>query len=289
MFGYVIPNRGELKVRELEEYQRWYCGLCRRLQKEYGFSGRLSLNYDMTFLAMLLSSLYDADKKITYGGCVVHPIHKRYKYDTGYVSYAASMNILLTYYKCLDDWQDDRNLLRGAYGTVLHQAGRNVSRQYPDQAEILRQCLDELKQAELQCEMNLDLVSGIFGRICGSLFAPEKDIWYQDLYHMGFYLGKYIYLLDAWDDLQEDFRKESYNPFLGMDRQIQDIELEKENQKEQVRQILTEMISRACYHFERLPVVDNVDIMRNILYSGVWAKFDPKKIRTDKKEWREEG
>ena len=74
-----------------------------------------------------------------------------------------------------------------------------------------------------------------------------------------------------------------------VDRQIQDIGIEKENQKEQVRQILTEMISRACYHFERLPVVDNVEILRNILYSGVWMKFDSGKSRTDKKEWREEG
>ena len=173
MFGYVLPNKGELKVRELEEYQGWYCGLCRRLQKEYGFSGRLSLNYDMTFLAMILSSLYDVDKKVTYGGCVAHPIRKRYKYDTMYVSYAASMNILLTYYKCMDDWQDDRNLIRGTYGVVLHQAGRRVSGQYPDQSEMIRQCLEELKQAELRNEADLDLVSGLFGRICGALFAPE--------------------------------------------------------------------------------------------------------------------
>lgn len=289
MFGYVIPNKGELKVRELEEYQGWYCGLCRRLQKDYGFSGRLSLNYDMTFLAMLLSSLYDADKATTYTGCVAHPFHKRYKFDTAYVSYAASMNILLTYYKCLDDWQDDRNLLRGAYGVTLRLAGRRVSKQYPEQTEMIRQCLKELDQAELRGEKELDIVSGIFGRICGSLFAPERDVWYQDLYQMGFYLGKYIYLLDAWDDLEEDFRKESYNPFLMVDRQIQDIGLEKNSRKEHVRQILTEMISRACYHFERLPVVDNVEILRNILYSGVWTKFDPKKNRTDKQKWREEG
>ena len=65
--------------------------------------------------------------------------------------------------------------------------------------------------------------------------------------------------------------------------------MKKDNRKERVRQILTEMISRACYHFERLPVVDNVEILRNILYSGVWTKFDQKKSRTDKKEWREEG
>ena len=199
------------------------------------------------------------------------------------------MSILLTYYKCLDDWQDDRNLIRGTYGAVLHQAGRRVSGQYPDQSEMIRQCLEELKQAELRNEADLDLVSGLFGRICGALFAPEKDIWYQDLYHMGFYLGKYIYLLDAWDDLPEDFRTKSYNPFLAADRQIQDIKMEKDNRKERVRQILTEMISRACYHFERLPVVDNVEILRNILYSGVWTKFDQKKSRTDKKEWREEG
>ena len=119
-------------------------------------------------------------------------------------------------------------------------------------------------------------------------FSYTKEMAKQFL-DMGFYLGKYIYLLDAWDDLQEDFRTKSYNPFLAAERQIQDIGMEKDNRKERVRQILTEMISRACYHFERLPVVDNVEILRNILYSGVWTKFDQKKSRTDKKEWREEG
>ena len=97
MFGYVIPNKEELKVRELEEYEGWYCGSRRRLQNEYGFSGRLSLNYDMTFLAMVLSSLYDAEQMTTYGGCVVHPFHKRNKNRLRFMYLMPhSMNILLT-------------------------------------------------------------------------------------------------------------------------------------------------------------------------------------------------
>ena len=289
MFGYIICNKSGLSKEELERYQSVYCGLCRALGDRFGQKERMSLSFDMAFLALLLSSLYEPEEKGESFRCPVHPLRPQSAVKNEYIDYAADMTILLTYFKCLDDWQDDRNLIRGTYGAVLHQAGRRVSGQYPDQSEMIRQCLEELKQAELRNEADLDLVSGLFGRICGALFAPEKDIWYQDLYHMGFYLGKYIYLLDAWDDLPEDFRTKSYNPFLAADRQIQDIKMEKDNRKERVRQILTEMISRACYHFERLPVVDNVEILRNILYSGVWTKFDQKKSRTDKKEWREEG
>lgn len=160
MFGYVIPNQGELKVRELEEYRAWYCGLCQRLQKDHGILGRISLNYDMTFLALLLSSLYEPDKTVSESNCLAHPLHRRRKYDTVYVGYAAAMNILLTYYKCVDDWKDDRNLLRGGYGLGLKRAGRRVSAEYPVKAETVRSCLEELSEAEEAGETNLDRVPG---------------------------------------------------------------------------------------------------------------------------------
>ena len=287
MFGYVIPNQGELKVRELEEYRAWYCGLCQRLQKDHGILGRISLNYDMTFLALLLSSLYEPDKTVSESNCLEHPLHRRRKYDTVYVGYAAAMNILLTYYKCVDDWKDDRNLLRGGYGLGLKHAGRRVSAEYPDKAETVRSCLEELSEAEEAGETNLDRVSGIFGRICGEIFTVEQDIWREDLYYLGFYLGKFIYLLDAWDDLEDDEKEGSYNPLL-LNLPDQKV-LRSKQQTQNVREILTQMISRVCYHFERLPLVEDVEIMRNILYSGVWTKFDRHTDRTNQEKWSEKG
>ena len=241
----------------------------------------------MTFLALLLSSLYEPDKTVSESNCLAHPLHRRRKYDTVYVGYAAAMNILLTYYKCVDDWKDDRNLLRGGYGLGLKRAGRRVSAEYPDKAETVRSCLEELSEAEEAGETNLDRVSGIFGRICGEIFTVEQDIWREDLFYLGFYLGKFIYLLDAWDDLEDDEKEGSYNPLL-LNLPDQKV-LRSKQQTQNVREILTQMISRVCYHFERLPLVEDVEIMRNILYSGVWTKFDRHTDRTNQEKWSEKG
>lgn len=274
MFGYVVPNQKELKVYELEEYRGWYCGLCHRLQRKYGLRGRLSLNYDMTFLGLLLSSLYEDEVRERLGGCVMHPLQKQRSYDTQYVGYAADMNILLTYYKCMDDWHDDHNIFRAGYGASLRKAGRKVAGKYSRQAEQIQSCLFRLGQAEKEEASDLDEVAGIFGRLCGSLFAYQEDIWYQDLWHMGFYLGKFIYLLDAWEDIEKDYKSGCYNPLLffadkkSLEEQIRGDELE-----ERVTDILTQMIAQACRYFERLPIVEHGGILRNILYSGVWTRF----------------
>jgi hypothetical protein len=271
MFGYIIPNQRELKVRELEEYKGWYCGLCHCLQQEYGLGGRISLNYDMTFLSLLLSALYDGSFTKRFCVCPVHPLQKHLRFDGIYVEYAAAMNVLLTYYKCMDDWRDDHDLIRGGYGVSLKRSVKKVYAGYPAQSQAVRQYLRQLQSAETKKVRDLDTVSGIFGRLCGDIFALEKDIWYDDMWHLGFYLGKYIYLLDAWDDLEEDYRSGSYNPLLFfVGEQEQDI---RSCLEQRVSKILTGMMGEACHYFEKLPIVEYGGILRNILYSGVWTRF----------------
>ncbi len=274
MFGYVIPNQKELKVRELEEYRGWYCGLCHRLQKGYGLRGRLALNYEMAFLGLLLSSLYDPGKIRREGTCMAHPLKKQISYDTSCVGYAADMDILLTYYKCMDDWKDDHDIFCAGYGSSLRRSAGKVAGRYPGQACQVRRCLQDLDRAERRRISDLDKVSGIFGRLCGSIFAWRDDIWRQDLWQMGFYLGKFIYLLDAWDDLEKDYRTGCYNPLLFFVPDIRDgTGIRKPELESRVADILTRMIAESCRYFERLPVVEHAGILRNILYSGVWTKF----------------
>lgn len=76
MFGYVLVNKPELKIKEFEAYRSWYCGLCRTLNKRHGLAGRLTLNYDMTFLIMILADLYDEKHECACARCIVHPLDK---------------------------------------------------------------------------------------------------------------------------------------------------------------------------------------------------------------------
>lgn len=274
MFGYVIPNQKELKVGQLEEYRSWYCGLCRCLQGKYGIIGRFSLSYDMTFLGMLLSSLYEPERTSRERTCIAHPFTRQRSYHDIYLEYAADMNILLNYYKCLDDWRDDHNLIKIGYGALLCRGGRRVAKTYPQKAKKIKRCLGQLTQAEQERTENLDLVAGLFGEICGCLFACREDEWRECLYRLGFYLGKFIYLMDAWEDWEEDLKKEHYNPlfyyFGGKEvpQYIATAEIE-----DKVHQVLMMMIAEACRWFERLPIIENAEILRNILYSGVWCQY----------------
>lgn len=108
MFGYIIVNKQELKFREFDVYQSYYCGLCQSLKERFGRRGQLTLSYDMTFVALLLSALYDEPVESSTCKCVAHPFEAHATSRSVFTDYAADMNLLLSYYKCLDDWTDER-------------------------------------------------------------------------------------------------------------------------------------------------------------------------------------
>lgn len=104
MFGYVVVNKQEMKIREYEKYCSYYCGLCKTLRDKCGIWGQISLNYDMTFLAVLLSGLYEPVCKEELSRCAAHPFVKRRIRKNEIVDYVADMTLLLTWYKCRDDF-----------------------------------------------------------------------------------------------------------------------------------------------------------------------------------------
>ena len=104
MFGYIIMNKPEAKIKDFDLYRSFYCGLCRELREHYGISGQISITYDMTFVLLLLSGLYEPSTRKGTTRCAVHPVHPQPVRKNEITRYAADMNILLTYYKCMDDW-----------------------------------------------------------------------------------------------------------------------------------------------------------------------------------------
>lgn len=266
MFGYVIPRNDELKVRELREYRAYYCGLCSCLGGNYGFTGQLSLTYDMTFLCMLLSALYEPGISVQNVRCVAHPAHKHLSKQSVYTKYAADMNILLAYYKCIDDWKDEHKFLKAGYGKLLMNKVFKVIKKYPHKAQNIKRSLQKLAAAEKMNCSSIDYTAGCFGDICAGIFVCHNDEWAGDLRRMGYFLGKFIYLMDAYEDMEEDKKKNCYNPFLA----ARDVCIT----REEIYKILLMMMSEAGKAFERLPVVQNVGILRNIIYSGVWCRYE---------------
>ena len=129
MFGYVVVNKPELKFREFDVYRAYYCGLCHSLSKRHGLSGQLTLSYDMTFLVILLSSLYEPEHSVTSKRCIVHPLKRQNIISSEFTDYVADMNVILSYFKCLDDWHDDRSVFKLAYSKLLKKGsiGKNLN------------------------------------------------------------------------------------------------------------------------------------------------------------------
>ena len=269
MFGYININKGELKVKEFERYRAYYCGLCHALQARHGLPARLTLNYDMTFAVMLLSDLYDAEGTPKMSRCLVHPAQPHMTIQTPFSDYCADMNVLLAYYKCRDDWKDEQKADRLIYSGLLTPAYEKIKKQYPEKSACIAGCLKKLARAEEENCRDIDYVSGLFGRIMAAVFACRQDEWTKTLRRMGYHLGRFIYLLDAYEDLEKDKKEGNYNPLIPKST-------EKDFEKS-CETLLIMTMSECCRQFERLPLLENVDILRNILYSGVWYTYEKTK------------
>lgn len=262
MFGYVVIDKPEIKFKDYDIYRAYYCGLCKELQKGYGFKGQITLTYDLTFLSILLSSLYDCENSEDKERCIVHPLSKHPTIRNKFSTYSADMNILLSYYKGLDSWKDDRKLKGKILSDALRKSGKKISRKYPEKSAAIHVELERINSLEKENCGDIDEISGCFGRLMSVLFEYREDEWSKELKQIGFYLGKFIYILDAYIDYADDVKNKNYNPFIvsGYDKQY-------------INDILVMMMAKCCESFERLPIVDNAEILRNILYSGVWVNL----------------
>ena len=266
MFGYVVMNKPEIKFKDFDMYRSFYCGLCRELKERYGLSGQITLTYDMTFVILLLSGLYEPPTKKGSTRCIVHPVRRQPVRKNAITEYAADMNIFLTYYKCKDDWNDERSIPGFAFGKLLERKEKKSEKLWSKKVQTIVSCLDELSELEKENATDIDRVSGCFGRIMAEIFAYREDVWEPTLRRMGFYFGKFIYLLDAYDDVEEDVKKGNYNPF-SKDYIIKGFD-------DRVKSMLMMMMAETCREFEKLPIIKYTDILRNILYSGVWCRFE---------------
>ena len=251
----------------------------------------------MTFLAILLTGLYEPETRRGSTKCAAHPFERHETRNNIYTEYAADMNIALTYHKCRDNWSDDHShtqhmlskMLRAGYGTLKEKYPRQISamerelsllsdlerRQgknlWADELNKCEDCWkkrakDHLLTAPKEGDADIDSAANCFGRLTAEVFVYREDEWRDTLWEMGFYLGKFIYLMDAYDDLEKDRKKGSYNPLLAISGRC-DFEAF-------CRQVLVMTMADCSRKFEMLPLIEEVSILRNIIYSGVWTKYE---------------
>ncbi|MGN1168454.1 MAG: DUF5685 family protein [Lachnospiraceae bacterium] len=266
MFGYISINKAEMKFKDYDMYHSYYCGLCKCLKEQYGYRGQMTLSFDMTFLIVLLTGLYEPETKTETVNCIAHPFEKHVARTNELTDYAAAVNLILSYYKCKDNWEDDHSRKSYAVARLLESKVKSVQKLYPKKAEIISTNLMKLTELEKKNEKNIDIMAGLFGEIMAELFVYRHDEWETSLRKIGFFLGKFIYLMDAYEDVENDIKTGSYNPLKEEFETNDDF-------AGSCRTLLTMMMAECSREFERLPILLHADILRNILYSGVWCRY----------------
>lgn len=272
MFGYVRPLKSQLKMCDWDLYKSMYCGLCHRLKARCGFAARFTVSYDFAFLAIVLSDLNKETVSLCKKRCVASPFKKKcICIENKALDFAADACVILTYWKIMDEVCDS-GVFKGFVARIgaflLKRAYKKAAKRNCEFAELVEDCLKELKDIERKAISSLDAPADTFARILKGLAdgaeAPvNKRIAEQIFYH----LGRYIYLLDAWDDAEEDMRSKAYNPVL-LRFEVDNIPLAEETKRE-LRETLAGSIGTIQSSFELIEKTCFSSLLENILYLGL--------------------
>ena len=275
MFGYIAANLHDLDEAERERYRAAYCGLCHALKERFGQASRFSLTYDMAFLTLLLGSLYEPPERTDEERCIAHPAKPHPYLTTRYTDYAADLSVALAYHKCLDDWNDERSVRGRALAGMLARAYRDAKQRLPRQCAAIEEGLADIAHVEQTPDAPPDAAANRFGELLGELFVCGEDIWADTLRRFGGQLGRFIYFMDAACDLERDRRTGSYNPLSSLDMTKEDLDT-----------ALATFAGRATAQFEKLPLEQDLHLLRSVLYSGIWQKRNAEERKRLKREAR---
>ena len=279
MFGYVTACKMELKMKDFEKYKAYYCGVCKSIKKSFGNLPRMVLNYDMTFLAILLDSLQDKPCNFESKHCIVHPFRKRlFIIESPALDYAAFCNVALVYYKLLDNVNDDNSLKGKFYSFFLKHYLKDSEIKYASAMVFIEKNLKILNSLEANPKKTtLDEFSHPFAEltafIISSFYSENKN--YNSLYKLGYNLGKWIYIIDALDDLEMDIKGGKFNAInssfnmeaLPYESFLKEIEA-------RIDFVLVACASECAKSLNEISLKKNIDLLNNILQFGLMEKMD---------------
>jgi len=277
MFGYVTVLKRELRIGEYELYRAVYCGLCRELKKRYGGAARMTLSYDMVFLVMLLSEANGTRGSVGQGRCFVHPMKKRsFITQDSALHYAAAAGTLLAWHKADDNVRDEKGAKRlsaAAARLALGRGAKKAARDFPLMAERIKRSIEELFALERAAENTLDLPADTFAALLGDICAAgaADETQRRVVRRMGQMLGRWIYIADAFCDIEADEEAGSYNPMpLRFERTAQeDVKAFKARIRDEVDYTLTQSLADLSAAFDLLERGAYHGIIENILMGGL--------------------
>ncbi|HEX3026520.1 MAG TPA: DUF5685 family protein [Clostridia bacterium] len=273
MFGYIRPFKPEMKFKDYDSFRAVYCGVCHSLGKRYGFINRMLLSYDAAFLAALRFAAGSGCGGFQKKRCPYQPLVKCLCcVESDELNFAADVAAILYYYKVKDNLRDARGLRKAAAALLLPFASathRRAVKFRPEAESVVSRYLESQRQIEKKQSISIDEAACPTGEMmssiasCGVQDGAEKRI----LERLGYFLGRWIYLMDAADDLEKDLADNSYNPFVCA-FQLQKGEKAARSTQE-IERSLNPSIAEITAAYELLSPAGFDPVLRNIVYLGL--------------------
>ena len=271
MFGYVTPDKPYLTLRDFALYRSVYCGICCSLKKNYGQISRLATTYDAVFLSLLLHNYLDSDYAIEKKRCILHPIKKRTIAQPNEIDdVVCAFNLLLMYHKIGDDVEDEHKFRSKAARTAFGRAYKKAKKTYPEMDEIIRRQYATMSALEQENCDSIDRVADPFSVMLAEMTRLVlKEKFTQDIYDFCYNVGKWIYLIDALDDIDEDFKRGGYNPYLAKFDDYISREQFINTHKQEISYYLNSAIAVINDKIRKIPFAFNIDLLMNITARGL--------------------
>lgn len=267
MFGYIRTHRPELKVREDETYKGIYCSLCKELGKRYGIMSRLFLSYDSTFLALALMAL--SEEKICFEKkrCPFNPSKKCNfcKEESEELAFAADISVLLLYHKIRDNIKDStlfKAILYRILLVLIIRSYKKAEKLRPDMAIIISEYMQMQSAVEEKRSRYIDEAAEPTAILLSRIYSHNAHSEDQKRVRerVGYCLGRWVYMIDAFDDIEKDRKSGNYNPFL----------LGNQDNYEKIKGDLLMTAGEIAKAYDLLEIKKFGGITKNVVYDGLY-------------------
>lgn len=272
MFGYVKTDYQNLIVKDTVLYQSMYCGLCKAIGRSCGNRGRFCLNYDLTFLSVLLHNYMNNDVVIEKQRCIIHWFRRKPMAKVDELSKRiGALNVILAYHKCADDILDEKK--GGIKKAFFKKPYKKAIKIEPELDKIVAKYYQKLINLEKENCASIDIVADPFGGMMRDIVSClVGDGNHEELLNLSYGLGKWIYLIDALDDFDKDIKQGSYNIFVNCYTDAKSKEMLILQNRKELERLFGYILSDINVCARAIKYNFNHDLTDNILFLGLNAQ-----------------
>lgn len=270
MFGYVTIDKPNMFVKDYYAYRSFYCGICVNMGKKYGQLKRFLTNYDVTFLSAFVHAYKDVDVEIKNTNCILNPLSKKpIMKSSPLMPRILNVTILLAYYKIKDNIQDEGNAKYKTLSRLLNKTIKKATKAEKEIATTIDESITLLTHYENKDDISFDELCHPFATMLGKIALNLCDTTDENVYDLFYNLGRWVYIIDAIDDLEKDFTNKTFNPLINYYKDYTDKQSFIEKHKEELTFLVNSAYNKIKYHYGFIKLNRYEGVVTNILWYGL--------------------